>query len=260
MGRIHRPVGDLATALHGIIRSDAGEQYWKKLQAVRRFMDGYGVSLEDFVLATFGTATFRDREVVKSEFVLELLHDRLSLASWRYIRDRLRSLATITDRRHTEEYAFDVVLGWVIEEFVISRLRGLLGSEISIARVGVDAERELESLNIRATADMAFIRDERRLSVDLFVDHSGSWSQNKGMDLKRGKLSHFSKGTLDCVLGLDLTERCFFLVFPENAAGRPTAANAAMGGTETARVPLGAPQTLEDIANAIRARLGASPG
>jgi hypothetical protein len=187
--------------------------------------------------------------------VLELLEDRLSSGSWRLIRDRLRKQPYLTDRRHTEEYAFDVALGWLEEELVIEQLGMRLPKSTSIKRIGIDSQREFLSLNIRATADLEVRSAHRVLLIDIFVDHKGTWRKNRGMDLKQGKLRHFAAGRLDLVLGVDLDARRFHLVSAAEAIGLPMFANAAMGGTETARVPMGAAMTFRSVSARIAGKL-----
>lgn len=242
--------------LHGIIRSGAGEAYAQKRESFDALLRDTGTDLGRFTERTFGDRTFSGTDIPKATLILELLHDRLSPRSWRFIRDRLRLQPYLTDRRHTEEYAFDIALGWLEEEFLVEALRKSLPRSTSIERVGVDRFREYVDLNIRATADLELGSAHRRIRVDLFVDHTGSWRRNSGMDLKQGKLLHFRNGTLDCVLGLDLNAGRFHLVGPRRAAGIPLVENAAMGGTKTARVSLGRALNVEAAAARLAAMLG----
>lgn len=245
--------------LHGIIRSRAEELYALKRNSFEALLGNQRLTLEGFTKRTSGKACFAGTSVSKSHLVLELLNDELSPISWRLIRDRLREHPFLTDRRHTEEYAFDVALGWLEEELLIAELDKRLPKGTVLDRVGVDREREFLSLNIRATANVAIRSSSKRILVDIFVDHKGTWRSNRGMDLKKGKLNHFAKGRLDYVLGLDLVARRFYLVDGRAAVGVATFANAAMGGTETARVALGRPLTLQVMAGKLAAELRKSP-
>jgi len=230
--------------------------YWEKRTAFESLLGEVGQSLPNFVRKVFGESCFEGSDVKKRELVLELLEDRLSVSSWRLIRDRLRDQPYLTDRRHSEEYAFDVALGWLEEELVIEQLAKRLPTSTKIKRVGIDSQREFLSLNIRATADLEIRSPRRVLLIDIFVDHKGTWRKNEGMDLKQGKLTHFTNGRLDLVLGLDLAARRFHLVSGAEAVGVPTFSNAAMGGTSTARVPLGRALTLAQASRCIAAALG----
>jgi hypothetical protein len=241
--------------LHGIIRSNAGELYALKRDSFEALLAERGETLVSFAEKVFGEACFQGTAISKAELVVQLLKDALSPSSWRLIRDRLREHPFLTDRRHTEEYAFDVALGWLEEELVIGEFQSRLPKGISIERVGIDRAREFLSLNIRATADLAVRSAHRRLLIDIFVDHKSTWRRNGGMDLKQGKLGHFARGRLDYVLGLDLVARRFYLVDGAAVIGAPTFANAAMGGTETARIPLGKSMTFAGMAKRVGAEL-----
>ena len=241
--------------LHGIIRSRADELYALKRNAFEALLADQKQTLSGFTKRVFGQACFSETTVSKSDLILELLNDELSPISWRLIRDRLREHPFLTDRRHTEEYAFDVALGWLEEELLIGELTKRLPKGTALDRVGIDREREFLSLNIRATADIAIRSPHKRLLVDIFVDHKSTWRRNRGMDLKQGKLTHFAKGRLDYVLGLDLVARRFYLVDGQSALGVATFANAAMGGTETARIALGRPLTLQVMTGKLAAEL-----
>jgi hypothetical protein len=247
-----------ASHLHGIIRSRTGELYELKRTSFESLLAESGMTLNGFAKKVFGTTCFEGTSVRKSTLVPELLNDELSPISWRLIRDRLREHPFLTDRRHTEEYAFDVALGWLEEELVIAELAKRMSTGVAIERVGIDRSREFLSLNIRATADLSIRSSRRRLLIDIFVDHKSTWRRNGGMDLKQGKLGHFARGRLDYVLGLDLCARRFYLVDGATAVGVPTFSNAAMGGTETARIALGKSMTFAGIARRIESELNVS--
>jgi hypothetical protein len=241
--------------LHGIFRSNAGELYALKRSAFEALLAEQGSSLARFAERVFGKNCFQGTSIPKAELVVQLLKDELSPTSWRLIRDRLRDNPFLTDRRHTEEYAFDVALGWLEEELIIDELHRRLPEGVSIERIGIDRAREFLSLSIRATADLSVSSAHRRLLIDIFVDHKSTWRANGGMDLKQGKLGHFARGQLDYVLGLDLVARRFYLVDSAAAIGAPTFANAAMGGTETARIPLGKAMTFAGLAKRVGTEL-----
>jgi hypothetical protein len=241
--------------LHGIFRSAVGEAYHQKRSAFESLLKDAGQTLPGFVKKVFGKQRFKDTSTRKRDLVLELLRDQLSAQSWRLIRDRLRTQPYLTDRRHTEEYAFDIALGWLEEELIIEQLEARLPKGTSIKRVGIDSMREFLSLNIRATADLEIRSSRRVLLVDIFVDHTGSWKKNGFMDLKAGKLKHFKEGRLDLVLGLDLQARRFHLVTGAEAAGIPMRPNAAMGGTATAPVPVRHGVTLSRVSALVASAL-----
>ncbi len=219
-----------------MFRSKPSELYGKKRLAFSNLLNGYDYSLKNFAKRVFGESRFKESEVKKRVLVVELLADQLSVVCWTLIRSRLRDKAFLTDRRHTEEYAFDLVLGWLEEELIIWKLSDALGSNYVITREGIDKEREFVDLQVRATADIAIARKERTVRIDVFVDHKGTWRKNHGIDLKAGKVSHFRSGQLNYVLAVDLVHRTYYLIRPGDVDGLVSRPNAAMGGTATARV------------------------
>lgn len=231
----------------GIFRSRPGEAYHDKREAFVRFLARYEETLDGLIDAVFADAVFEGTGIPKGRLVRELLEDRLTHASWRFIRDRLRTLAHLTDRRHTEEYAFDLALGWLEEEFVITMLMDRLPRSAVIERVGVDADREYVP-KPRALADLVVRCAGGEVAIDLFVDHKGTWRKKGGMDLKKGKLGHLESGALDYVLGLDLTDRVMYLISLSDIAGYALADNPSMGGTKTALIPLSDSIEFDDIA------------
>lgn len=242
------PFREIAPLFHRIFRSDPGEQYFIKRQAFEKFLSSYNLDLRTFIESAFGESEFEGTQIRKADLIAELLFDRLSGEAWRFIRDKLRVKPYLTDRRHTEEYAFDIALGWLEEEFVVGMLSERLPADAVIRRVGVDAAREYV-LNPTAVADISVTVRDATIVLDLFVDHTGIWEEKNGMDLKKGKLTHFEKGTLDFVLGLDLARRHLYLVGPDAVLGRELVANDRMGGTKTALVPLGDPVEFDQIAD-----------
>ena len=236
-------------AFHGLIRSREGEPYGVKRTALEALvMDSEHVPLEAFLLRIFGEDRFLDTDVRKAQLASELLNDQLSEPSWRLIRDRFRSLAYLTDRRHTEEYAFDLVMGWVQEEVVIAALLRKGRRRFSCQRVGIDASREF-SPRPRADADLLIVGPSGECRLDLFCDANGYWRKAGHMDLKKGKIDHLGSGRLHAVLGLDLTARTFHWVDREMISGRhSTTRNSRMGNNAVVQVPLPPPLKLRDVA------------
>jgi hypothetical protein len=150
--------------VQGIIR----ESYQEKRQAFEAFLATQtNASLQDFVNDIFTTTVFAGSKVPKVQFILELLHDDMTLDSWIFLRKKFRNLGYLTDRRHCEEYAFDIVLGWLSEELVRKELvnyavKTLPASQrFEVGFMGIDAEREFQDMNIRAKADLYIITDPR---------------------------------------------------------------------------------------------------
>ena len=236
----------------GIMRSEFGEAYFEKHRFFQRIMAQQGQDLTSFIHEFFEDQCFSETDVKKADFITEILADKLSVKSWRFLRKKLRRLAYLTDRRHTEEYVFDIVLGWLTEEFVINQINECSSPDLEVQRIGIDSERELLSLNIRAIADIQIIHEGHEpIKIDIFADHRGTWVSNGYMDLKKGKINHFRRGDLDYVLGLDVENTNWHLVDKAMATGLELSPNPAMGGTLTVQVPLPPTATIAHILDVI---------
>ena len=109
-----------------------GVQYVKNLmrdsyQEIRESFENFlrnekDISLEDFTRNIFGDACFDDTTIPKAEFIIQLLKDDITVNYWLYLRNKFRNSGYLSDRRNTEEYAFDIALGWLAEEFIINEI------------------------------------------------------------------------------------------------------------------------------------------
>jgi hypothetical protein len=176
-------------AFKNIIRSRENELYWRKREALIKLLDEHDDHLDDLAMRTFGNTRFTGYEITKRRVALELLNDALTEESFRLIRTEMRELAYLTDRRHTEEYAFDVVLGWLIEGFVLDQLKNGLPPSVDIVRAGVGSALSFQSKPgaINASPDCEITANGRTIRLDLYADHKGTWQKNRAVDLKQGK-------------------------------------------------------------------------
>ncbi|MHA1284112.1 MAG: hypothetical protein ACTSQP_16560 [Promethearchaeota archaeon] len=142
------------------------DSYREKKIAFENFLEEKNkISLNTFVRNIFMNKCFKHSNIKKADFVLELLNDDLRIEYWIYLRDIFRNLGYLTDRRHTEEYVFDIALGWLAEEFIIEKIREYIKlnkldeRKIKFGLMGIDQEREFQNLNIKATADIYIIKN-----------------------------------------------------------------------------------------------------
>lgn len=212
-------------------------RYHEKVAAMRRHLESVGLDLSSFVVSMF-PGNFEGTMVSKQALIQGLLDDELPLDHWAFLRSKLRNFAHLTDRRHPEEYALDLALGWISEEWLRHELDFQAGRPGAVVLIGVDAAREYSSLTIRATADFAITKNDLTTRVDLMVDFHGTWASSGYIDLKKGKVGHLVNATLDAVLGFDVQNSSFHVVQLAHLAGRQFASNAAMGGNQTMKVPV----------------------
>jgi len=271
------------------IRNLMRDSYQEKRESFENFLKNEKkTSLEDFAQKIFSDECFDDTTILKSEFIVQLLNDDITVDNWLYLRNKFMNLGYLTDRRNTEEYAFDIALGWLSEELIINEIKTQAekklpkGHKFETGFMGIDSEREYQSLSIRATADFYVIYDQRQnnelykdyetetgknaiyrnketinynkwlkktvyIKIDLFVDYKGTWAKNNYFDLKKGKIGHFKSGDLDWVLAFDIVNQNLYLVSRQDAGDIELTPNPAMGNVLTANVPLTKTIELEDI-------------
>lgn len=271
------------------VRNLMRDSYQEKRESFENFLrNEKNISLEDFTRNIFGDECFDDTTIPKAEFIVQLLNDDIAVDYWLYLRNKFRNLGYLTDRRNTEEYAFDIALGWLAEELIINEINTQAsnhlpeGYRFETGFMGIDSEREYQSLSIRATADFYVICDQRKndelyrdcetetgknavyrgketknykdwlkktvyIKIDLFVDYKGTWAKNNYFDLKKGKIGHFQSENLDWVLAFDVVNQNLYLVSREDVLGFDLTPNPAMGNVLTANVPLTETIELEDI-------------
>jgi hypothetical protein len=212
--------------------------YAEKVAALRRHFERLGVDLDALIKARF-PSRFAGTTVRKSDVVRGLLDDELRLQDWSALRLKLREFSYMTDRRHTEEYALDLVMGWVSEEWIRDEIDRQAGKPGTVELVGADYEREfLPRARVHAVADFKIAKPGKSVLVDLMVDYKGTWIKNRAIDLKKGKVGYMRNGKLDAVLGFDIQGSTFYVIkLPQLTAGR-SIVNAAMGSNTTLRVPL----------------------
>jgi hypothetical protein len=211
------------------------KKYLDKVQALREFVEkerGKG-EFEAYIKGKFGDSTFQDSPLKKTEFVLALANSNLPIEHWMLVRERLRDLAYLTGQRHSEEYALDLVVGWICEELVADQLRTSEGVA-SVQLVGIDRARDFARVGIRVTADLEVeFADGRKASVDLYISFGGTWTANGQIDLKKGKFDAINKGTLDFVLAMDLDTKNLYVIGKNELHGIKGVSNASMDGKTT---------------------------
>lgn len=221
--------------------------YYVKVAAMTRHLALHGIDLGRFVMTRF-PGKFRGTKIKKAPLIQGLLNDELELDHWAFIRSKLRNLAHLTDRRHPEEYALDLALGWIAEEWFREEFDRQAGKKGTVELIGIDSEREYSSLGIRAIADFAITKKNGKVAkVDLMVDYLGTWQKNKYVDLKKGKVGHLLNGKVDSVLGFDVQRSSFYVIDKRQLGGLTYSANAAMGGNMTLNVPLPKPLPLRRL-------------
>lgn len=160
------------------------ESYYEKRIAFENFLENQKqITLKKFIKDIFNEQCFAGSNIPKADFIFQLLNDEIKINYWIFLRDIFRNLGYLTDRRHTEEYAFDIALGWLSEELIIAEIKNHAkltmpkNYKFEAGFMGIDAEREYQKLNIRAKADFYVVKDQRE-KEELYEVYSQNMGKN----------------------------------------------------------------------------------
>lgn len=170
-----------------------------------------GKSLDDYLYSRFDGATFADSDIDKGHLFSVLCSEEmegLSGTEHKFLQIRLGSgkLAFYSGKRSVEQYAFDLVSGWIVEDLLKERLAEY---GYDVKTIGDDKEREfLEAPS--ASADWLV----NGVSAECFVDFLGTWMEQKYMDVKPGKMRRLETGEM-IMYCYDLNSDIFVSVGPD---------------------------------------------
>lgn len=116
-------------------------------------------------------------------------------------------LATFRDKRSPEEYAAELVLGWILEDIICFALEKV---QLSAHLTGTDAGREfLQSAQISGTHDLGISGGTKEIKLEVVTDYTNYWSKTDTCDLRHGKAQNMH-GSFIC--GISLQQPKFFLM------------------------------------------------
>ena len=124
---------------------------------------------------------------------------------------RLASQVSQRDGRTIQEYARDVIAGWVVEDSVLFWLNS---HGVATRRAGVDGDRSFAwSRNITNKADFIITDDGREYPCELAATYDDSWTRYDSVWLRCNKQQHvFDQGAL--LLGADMYTGRFVTISP----------------------------------------------
>ena len=166
----------------------------QKLENTMRFVNALtGGSFVSYIADEYGGKSFSGWEVDKGALFHNLCFaksdDDFSETERNFLADRLErpQMAHLSGGRTSREYAFDMLVGWTVEDLLAKHLR-THGHEVET--VGDDSEREFL---LAPSARPDWLMDGAE--VECFVDFLGSWKKQGYMDVKPGKMKRLLAGT-----------------------------------------------------------------
>jgi len=122
------------------------------------------------------------------------------------------------DFRNQRQYAFNLILNWLVEDLVYTLLKN---TGINIKRIGSDSKRNiLQGKEISALPDL-LIENGKNIWIEVISNYptnsgySSFWEQSGYFDLRDNKFNHLLKQSLDddvYVLGVVVSKSKYFKV------------------------------------------------
>lgn len=169
---------------------------------------------------------------------------RLSAEQFKYKRDRRTPL----------EYGCELVLGWLMEDYVLSLLEG---GGMHVRSSGCDRKREfLNSSKVSTDSDAEVVHDGVMRKLEMVFDYSLYWRRWGRIDFRDDKFEKI-KSERSMVLGVSVSDASGFVYCPEVHAGLAVKyiKNHPPYGNKPARSVAGVDDLLvglEDIPNLVR--------
>lgn len=166
--------------------------------------------LEEFSTSNLGISVYELIKKIysgeKENLFTNILKDMLTVENVIFLNKELGELKHLRDRRSPEEYACDLVIGWLIEDIILEILISL-GYQPELR----SADRNREFLKRpSASADIELLKNGQKLAlIETVKDFTGFWKKNRVCHLRDNKYNNLldENGIL---LGLDFLDKDFF--------------------------------------------------
>lgn len=179
------------------------DEYFRKASITQKIIEkNTGKSLTDFL---------EDKNwSIEIDLVIDLINNDIDEQQATYLEEVLGSLDHLKDNRSSQEYALDLLAGWMIEDLLIE----LLKQEFEIKRDSADKRREFLQ-NPEASSDLSISLKDQDVPLEITHDNSGFWQREEEWSTLRDKKFENLKKENALVLGLDINNEDFFLQWVE---------------------------------------------
>lgn len=143
---------------------------------------------------------------------LNLIHDTLTEQNKTYLKFKLKGLTHLRDRRTSEEYALDLILGWIIEDAMRDIFNDILHLNANLH--SADRNREF-LLKPVASSDFIIIHNDQEWYVEIISDYTGFWHNYSVVHLRDDKFLNL-KAEGGILLGIDFRNSRFLILRVNN--------------------------------------------
>jgi hypothetical protein len=156
--------------------------------------------LEDFLNKIYGTS--------KGNYFIRILKGELNKVETDQLFAKL-DLQQYKDRRNEYNYAIDLILGWIVENFVIFFCE--VENSFELTLVSSDKDREFLPVNeIDAGPDFKLTNEHYNIFIELVQDFTSFWKTNRKCHLKDDKIIRLEEKE-GLLLGIDIVSDKFFI-------------------------------------------------
>ena len=179
-----------------------GKKHLNKMKITEEFVkENLNQELVQFINKEYKNNELKDIfvRIIKNDFDQKTIN---------FLKEKLGDMNRFRDQRTAEEYACDLLLGWIVEDSII-KLINILGYKCSI----VSDDKKREFLKRPTTKVDILIKNKKgkEVLIELVVDNTGFWMKVKKLHLREQKYEKMlkQKGVL---FGLDFLNKSFFIL------------------------------------------------
>lgn len=153
---------------------------------------------------------FSNSSIEKKSLIENVLNDTLTEEQLNFIIERC-SLSYHRDRRGALDYGRDLIIGWLAEDAVFTKLAKL---DFEIQFNGNDQNREFLNIErIGTEADYLLNLNGKMFVIELVMSWETYWKRTNQLDLRDSKFSQLSNKSENCLLiGIEPMSQMFFIV------------------------------------------------
>jgi len=181
-------------------------KHLNKINVTKRFInDNLDMDLVQFIDNYYKNNSLHD-------IFIKIINNNFDQETIDFLKERLGNMNRFRDQRTAEEYACDLLLGWIVED-AITYLLDKLGYKSEV--VSEDRKREFlkrPSAKIDICIDLS---KGKEALIELVADNTGFWRKNKKIHLRERKYERL-KSQNGVLLGLDFLNKEFFIEKIEN--------------------------------------------
>lgn len=137
-----------------------------------------------------------------------LINDTVTDQNKTYLIFKLKGLTHLRDRRTSEEYALDLILGWIVEDAMKDIFNNILHLNANLH--SADRNREF-LLRPVASSDFIIIHNDQDWYVEIISDYTGFWHDYSKVHLRDDKFLNL-KAEDGILLGIDYRNSRFLIL------------------------------------------------